>query len=201
MTDMIEFLQSKYTLIEKNERLFKLQTRQDELIDTIHFITTNTSFITLSQIACADWIEEGVFAVNYLLTTDQRDKNLMVEVLIDRENSVLQSLLSLFPQAEVMERDLHEMYGIAFPGNETLYDFALEGWNDIPPMRREFDTLAYVNEHYDFRGGRDDNKDVKVEMKRRRAEAKKLKEAQAEQAKLKEEATPVKKEEGEEDGD
>ncbi|MEA3419732.1 MAG: NADH-quinone oxidoreductase subunit C [Campylobacterota bacterium] len=188
MTDMIEFLQSKYTLVEKNERLFKLQTNRDELIDIIHFITTNTNFITLSQIACTDWIEERIFAVNYLLTTDQRDKNLMVEVLIDRENPVLQSLLSLFPQAEVMERDLHEMFGIAFPGNETLYDFALEGWNDIPPMRREFDTLAYVNEHYDFRGGRDDNKDVKAEMKRRRAEAKKLKEAQA------------KKEGGEEDG-
>ena len=74
-----------------------------------------------------------------------------------------------------MERDLHEMYGIEFVGNPTLYDFALEDWNEIPPMRREFDTLAYVNEKFDFRTGREDNRDVKAETKRRRAEAKKLK--------------------------
>ena len=75
-----------------------------------------------------------------------------------------------------MERDLHEMFGIKFIGNDTLYDFALENWNEIPPLRREFDTLAYVNEHFDFRGGRDDNKDTKAEAKRRKLEAKKLKE-------------------------
>jgi NADH-quinone oxidoreductase subunit C len=67
------------------------------------------------------------------------------------------------------------MYGIKFTGNPTLYDFALENWNHTPPLRREFDTLAYVNEQFEFRGGRDDNKDVKKETKRRRAEAKKLK--------------------------
>ncbi len=176
---MIEFLQTKYELIEKNERLFKIQIKSETLIDTLHFIATNTNFITLSQITCTDWIEDEIFNVNYMLTTEKRDKNLMVEVSINRDDETLPSLLSLWPQAEVMERDLHEMYGIVFEGNDTLYDFALEDWNGTPPLRREFDTLAYVNEHFDFRGGRDDNKDVKVEMKRRRAEAKKLKEKEA----------------------
>jgi len=97
----------------------------------------------------------------------------MVEISISRENSELPTLLNLFSQAEVMERDLHEMYGIKFSGNPTLFDFALENWNHTPPLRREFDTLAYVNEHFEFRGGRDDNKDVKKETKRRRAEEKK----------------------------
>ncbi len=176
---MIEFLQTKYEVIEKNSRLFKIQIKNEALIDTLHFIATNTNFITLSQITCTDWIEDDIFSINYMLTTEQRDKNLMVEVSINRDGETLPSLLSLWPQAEVMERDLHEMYGIVFEGNDTLYDFALEDWNGTPPLRREFDTLAYVNEHFDFRGGRDDNKDVKVEMKRRRAEAKKLKEKEA----------------------
>lgn len=176
---MIEFLQTKYEVIEKNSRLFKIQIKNEALIDTLHFIATNTNFITLSQITCTDWIEDEIFNVNYMLTTEKRDKNLMVEVSINRDDETLPSLLSLWPQAEVMERDLHEMYGIVFEGNDTLYDFALEDWNGTPPLRREFDTLAYVNEHFDFRGGRDDNKDVKVEMKRRRAEAKKLKEKEA----------------------
>ncbi len=175
---MIDFLKEHYTLQEKMPTLFKMQINESELINTINFITSNSNFITLSQIACTDWIEDEVFALNYILTTDKRDKNLMVEVRIGREHSELPTLLKLFPQAEVMERDLHEMFGIEFIGNETLYDFALENWNEIPPLRREFDTLAYVNEHFDFRGGREDNKDVKVEVKRRKAEAKRVKSAE-----------------------
>ena len=172
---MIEKLKQHYEIEQKNERLFKIRIKKEELITAISFISSTTNFITLSQIACADWIEDEVFALNYILTTDIRDKNLMVEVNIGRDNSELPTMMSLFPQAEVMERDLHEMYGIKFLGNPTLYDFALENWNHTPPLRREFDTLAYVNEQFDFRGGREDNKDVKKETKRRRAEAKKLK--------------------------
>jgi len=176
---MIDFLKERYEVVEKGNRLFKIKIDEREFISAISFISSNTNFITLSQIACADWIEDEIFSLNYMLTTDMRDKNLMVEIDIGREKSQLPTLLNIFPQAEVMERDLHEMYGIDFIGNETLYDFALENWNDTPPLRREFDTLAYVNEHFDFRGGRDDNKDVKAETKRRRAEAKRLKELNA----------------------
>jgi len=172
---MIDILKERYEIEEKNKRLFKIVIKENELLNTLNFITINSNFITLSQITCADWIEDEVFTLNYILTTDKRDKNLMIELNIPRDDSKLPTIINLFLQAEVMERDLHEMYGIKFIGNPTLYDFALENWNDIPPLRREFDTLAYVNEHFEFRKGREDNKDVKVEMKRRRAEAKRLK--------------------------
>ena len=180
---MIEFLKEKYEIQEKGARLFKMKVKKNELISTLQFIASNSNFITLSQIACTDWIEDEIFSLNYILSTETRDKNLMVEVDITREESQLPTLLTLFPQAEVMERDLHEMYGITFKGNPTLYDFALENWHNIPPLRREFDTLAYVNEQFDFRGGREDNKDIKVEIKRRRAEAKRLKAIKEEETK------------------
>ncbi len=172
---MIEILKKQYEIEEKGNRLFKINIEKDKLLNTIDFISLNSNFITLSQIACADWIEDEIFSLNYILTTDRRDKNLMVEVNIPRVDSKLPTLLNLFPQAEVMERDLHEMYGIDFIGNPTLYDFALEDWKEIPPLRREFDTLEYVKSNFEFRKGREDNRDVKVEIKRRRAEAKKLK--------------------------
>ncbi len=176
---MIDFLKDKYEVIEKTTTLWKIKIEEKDLISTISFISSNGSFITLAQIACADWIEDEIFSLNYILTTEKRDKNLMVEINVSREDTQLPTLLNIFPQAEVMERDLHEMYGIDFIGNPTLYDFALENWNNTPPLRREFDTLAYVNEHFNFRAGREDNKDVKAETKRRRAEAKRLKELNA----------------------
>ena len=150
---MIEKLKQNYEIEEKNERLFKIKIKKEEFITEISSISSTTNFITLSQIACADWIEDEVFALNYILTTDKRDKNLMVEISIERDNSSVPTLMQLFPQAEVMERDLHEMYGIEFVGNPTLYDFALEDWKEIPPLRREFDTLEYVNSNFEFRKG------------------------------------------------
>jgi NADH-quinone oxidoreductase subunit C len=168
-------LTTRYDVTEKNSRLFSISVEKTTFIESVAFVTTQTEFVTLSQIACTDWIEEEVFELNYIFTDTQRSKNLMVKVTIGRGDESLPSLCERFPQAEVMERDLHEMYGIGFEGNTTLYPFVLEGWQDIPPLRREFDTLAFVHEHFDFQGGRDDNKDVKVEQKRRREEAKKLK--------------------------
>jgi NADH-quinone oxidoreductase subunit C len=99
--------------------------------------------------------------------------------MIGREEAKIDSLTTLFPQAEIMERDLHEMYGIDFPGNGNLVELSLENWVHTPPLRREFDTLAFVNELHDFREGRDDNLDVKAEMKRLRALKKAAKEAAA----------------------
>ncbi|MBN2894878.1 MAG: NADH-quinone oxidoreductase subunit C [Campylobacterales bacterium] len=173
---MMSYLEEHYELIHKTPRLFALHVTREQLLDTLHQITTHTSFDTLSQLTCTDWIEEERFELGYMLTNALRSHNLMLKCSIARDKVTMPSLALLFAQAEVMERELHEMFGIGFEGNETLYDFALEGWCDIPPMRREFDTLAYVNAHYDFREGREDNLDVKEEIKKRKAAAKSAKE-------------------------
>lgn len=174
---MIEKIKDKFIICQKSKSLFQINIEDENLVRTIEYLTHN-GFITLSQIACADWIEDDIFTLNYILTTKQRDINLMAKCNISRVNSSISSVKDIFAQSEIMERDLHEMYGIDFIGNETLGDFVLENWNDIPPLRREFDTLKYVNENFDFKNGREDNKDVKAEAKRRRAEAKKRKEVE-----------------------
>ena len=171
---MIKNIEKRYIVCRKSKNLFKIQVDAKELLNGIEFLNIN-GFITLSQITCTDWIEDEIFSINYNLTTNIKDINLFVEVNINRDDETIQTLSHIYPQAQVMERDLHEMYGIKFIGNDTLYDFSLENWKEIPPLRREFDTLAYVNEHFDFRGGRDDNKDTKSEAKRRKEEAKQLK--------------------------
>jgi len=168
---MINNIQNKHIVCKKSNTLYSIKIKKKELLNTIDFLYKN-GFITLSQITCTDWIEDDIFTINYNLTTELKDINLFVQIDIKRDNESLRTLSTLYPQALVMERDLYEMYGIQFEGNDTLYDFALENWQEIPPLRREFDTLAYVQEHFDFRAGRDDNKDTKVETKRRKAEAK-----------------------------
>jgi len=158
---------------------------RDRVFELIGFIGNNYEYKTLNAITCTDWIEEEHFALTYIITTLDRKSTFMVQTMINRNDAHINSLVNDFAQAEIMERDLHEMYGIDFVGNKNLKELSLENWVHTPPLRREFDTLEFVNEHLTFREGRDDNLDVKVEMKRIRAEKKA---AKAEAKKLEEEA-------------
>jgi len=150
-------------------------------------------FTSLDTIACADWNDkEGPhFALTYILEDERRSRSLGVQIRIGREGEGIATVMALFPQAEIFERELHEMYGIPVEDHPSLGDFMLEDWPHIPPMRREFDTLAFVEEHYPMRGGREDALDVKEEVKKRREEKKRLQELEAEKARAAGEETIV----------
>ena len=176
----------------KRPDLAKISVSRFKIFELIDFLVERYDYVTLNAIACADWIEDEHFALSYMLTTRDRKHTFMVQTMILRENAHMDSLTQRFKQAEIMERDLHEMYGIDFPGNDNLVELSLENWVHTPPLRREFDTLEFVNTHLTFRDGRDDNIDVKVEMKRLRALKKAEKEAKAKAAKEKTEKTEAK---------
>jgi NADH-quinone oxidoreductase subunit C len=168
----------------KREDLYKVGIIYHRLFELIHMLRDEFDYKILNAITCTDWIEEGHFALTYMLTTLDRKQTFMIQTMINRENAHAKSLSHEFKQAEIMERDLHEMYGIDFTGNKNLEELSLENWVHTPPLRREFDTLEFVNNHLTFRGGREDNVDAKAEAKRLRA----LKKAQKEAAKKAKEA-------------
>ena len=168
----------------KRNDLYKVGVRHERLFELIHMLRDEYDYKTLNAITCTDWIEEGHFALTYMLTTEDRKHTFMIQTMINREDAHIKSFSHEFKQAEIMERDLHEMYGIDFPGNKNLKELSLENWVHTPPLRREFDTLEFVNNNLTFREGRDDNIDTKVESKRLRA----LKKAEKEAAKKAKEA-------------
>ncbi len=189
---MIERLKKLSIEIEqKNEHLYKINVDFQDLESSLLRCLNEFNYITLDSINYRDDIEDEKFCITYCLQTAKRDHVLMVQTFIDREEATLPTMHRIWPQAEIMEREMHEMLGVDFPGHPTLIDFALEYWNDIPPLRRDFDTLKYVEDMDPFRKNqRDDNLDVKVEMKKKK-EAKKA-------AKLKAEAEAAAKESKEE---
>jgi len=167
-------------LVQKNDYLYKVTVPIEELESLLLRFINEFGYITLDSINCRDDLEDGFFTITYCLETQNRDHIVMVQTSIERENASLPTMHIIWPQAEIMEREMHEMFGVDFPGHPTLIDFALEYWDNIPPMRRDFDTLEYVNSMNPFRGQRDDALDVKEEMKKRR-EAKKAAKLKAEQ--------------------
>ncbi|MEA2046833.1 MAG: NADH-quinone oxidoreductase subunit C [Campylobacterota bacterium] len=164
-------------VITKRSDLYKVNVVKERVFELIRFIGENYDYQVLNAITCTDWIEDGHFALTYIITTTDRKSTFMVQTEINREESHIDSFSKEFPQAEIFERDLHEMYGIDFIGNENLKELSLENWVHTPPLRREFDTLEFVNNNLTFREGREDNMDVKKEAKRIRTEKKAAKEA------------------------
>lgn len=166
----------------KRDDLYKVGIKQRRLFELVHMLRDEYEYKTLNAITCTDWIEEGHFALTYMLTTLDRRHTFMVQTMINRNDAQAKTFSHEFKQAQIMERDLHEMYGIDFPGNENLKELSLENWVHTPPLRREFDTLEFVNNNLTFREGRDDNVDTKVEAKRLRT-LKKAKKAADKKAK------------------
>ncbi|MCF6172833.1 MAG: NADH-quinone oxidoreductase subunit C [Campylobacteraceae bacterium] len=167
-------------LVQKNNYLYKVSVKIEQLESLLLSFLNEFNYITLDSINCRDDLEDGLFTITYCLQTEKRDNVVMIQTSIERENASLPSMHTIWPQAEIMEREMHEMFGVDFPGHPTLIDFALEHWDNMPPLRRDFDTLEYVNSMNPFRGQRDDALDAKVEMKKRR-EAKKVAKLKAEQ--------------------
>ena len=103
--------------------------------------------------------------MTYLLHNYETHSDIGVHIKIPRENPVAKSIHYLWATAHIYQRELKEMFGIDFPGSPRLDEpMMLEGWDQIPPMRKDFDTKKYSEETFFPRPGRQTN-DPKQYMK------------------------------------
>lgn len=72
----------------------------------------------------------------------------MVSTRINRENPAAPTVMELWPTARSYERDIHEFFGVKFEGNNDQKPLILENWQDIPPMRKDFDPQKFSKEHF-----------------------------------------------------
>lgn len=113
-------------------------------------------FTHLVLLTAVDWIEDNRFQLTYLLNDRARARDIGVRLMLPRDDARMASIHDLWPSAETYQRELREMFGIDFPGSPRVEeDFILEGWTDLPPYRRDFDTLQYAHEAYAARAGRE----------------------------------------------
>ena len=76
----------------------------------------------------------------------------------------------IWPHANTFEREIREMFGVKFDGLVGEQDLILEDWNEIPPMRKDFDTMEYSMKTYFDRPGREDAQDVRETIRQKNNE-------------------------------
>jgi len=121
-------------------------------------------YIHLSHISCVDWLEEGEFEIIYILWSPEEKLKVFVKTRINRDKPVLPNIDMIWRQAHTYERELHEMFGIEVDGLVADKEFLLEDWQEMPPMRRDFQTEEYAEKTFWNREGREDAVDVREEI-------------------------------------
>lgn len=142
-------------LAEQRPDLSFVTVPKEHLRSALLHLRDREGFSHLILLTAVDWIEDGQFQLTYMLSNRLQQQAIGLRVMIARDNATMQSIHDVWPTAATYQRELREMFGIDFPDSPRIEEeFILEGWNDIPPYRRDFDTLKYAEANYSDRPGR-----------------------------------------------
>lgn len=151
--EVIQLIKDKLKTIsiqENRSQNISVSFTQETAINGISFLKAQ-GYNHLSSISCVDWIDENEYELVYHLFSYEDRINISVKTRINRDKASFQTIKDLWPVARFYERDVHEFFGITFMGNDDMEELILENWDDIPPMRKDFNTRKYVNDKYEWR--------------------------------------------------
>ena len=168
MNNIIKNLENIFSINEiekKRGDLYFITAEKEQLISVITHLRDIAGFTSLVFLQCLDRIENEIFQLTYMLHNYNINISLGVRIKLNRTEPEMFSIHHLWEHAETFQRELKELFGIDFPGSPGIDDgFVLEGWDNIPPMRRDFDTVKYNEETFFPRPGRE-SKDPAQYMK------------------------------------
>lgn len=109
-------------------------------------------FTQLSIVTCIDWIDDNELELVYVLFNWEKGVHMQLRARVDRTEPSMATVTDIYPGARYYEREVHEFFGVEFPGNEDAgKPLFLEIWDDIPPLRKDFDPQAYSDSKFPMR--------------------------------------------------
>ena len=134
----------------KHNHLY-LNIDANDLVDIMLFLKTNkdTMFRQLVDITAVDYPQnEKRFKLVYLLLSHEFNQRIHLDYNIT-EKEIANSITSVFPSANWMEREVFDMYGVNFKNHpdlrRILTDYGFEGH----PLRKDFPLTGHTEVRYD----------------------------------------------------
>lgn len=158
MKAIVQEITEKYNLqnvVLQRENIAFVEVEKKFAIDLVTYLKDYHQFSHFVMMSCVDWIEDGQFQLLYLLHNPALKVDIGIKTYLDRNEPTMQTAHHLWKQVWTYQREIKESFGIDFPGSPNVDEnFVLEGWTEIPHMRRDFDTAAYSEKTYFPREGR-----------------------------------------------
>ncbi len=147
-------INSELTTKIKNSRInhsqLYLNIDSEDLLDVVLFLKTNVDFKfkQLIELTAVDYPEKKKrFKMAYMFLSHENNQRIILCFLIN-ENEIVQSLTSVFPSSNWMEREVFDMYGIKFKDHpdlrRILTDYNFEGF----PLRKDFPLTGHTEVRY-----------------------------------------------------
>ncbi len=142
-------------LNEHEDDIIKIHAKKEQVKTILRYLKDNM-YNHLALISCVDWINKEEFELIYILTSYHDDKksyketgDIYLKTKISRDNPEIESVISVFENAEPYEREIHELFGVKFSGHPRLIPLFLERDYEVPPFRKNFDTRKYVKDVFE----------------------------------------------------
>jgi NADH-quinone oxidoreductase subunit C len=128
-----------------------IEIRRDDVLKVMKFLRddANCQFLTLLDVCGVDYpVDDERFEIVYHLLSMTHNNRIRVKLRTD-EDMPVDSVTPLFKAANWWEREVWDMFGVAFNGHpdlrRILTDYGFEGH----PLRKDFPLTGYVEIRYD----------------------------------------------------
>ena len=112
------------------------------LLPTVRELKAAFGFDLLLDVTAIDWLGQVPrFEVVYHFYSTAHFTRVRVKTRVAEADPTVDSLTSLYGSAAFMERECHDMYGIAFRGNADLRPILLYEGFVGHPLRKDYDKL------------------------------------------------------------
>src|SRR3990172_8189417 len=115
----------------------------DKLIEVATAARDQLGYTYLSSATAVDYLEEGKLEMVYHLYHLSGGPALMLKAQAPREEAVLPSLVSVFPGADLQEREAWDLFGIRFTGHPNLKRILMWEGFEGHPMRKDWKEAYY----------------------------------------------------------
>jgi NADH-quinone oxidoreductase subunit C len=137
-------------LIEASDAVgeVSLTVRRESIVDVCRTLRDRFEYQQLMEIAGVDYPQRPErFEIVYHLLSLTKNHRIRVRVSTD-EDAPVPSVTSLWPVAGWLEREVFDLYGVVFAGNDDLRriltDYGFQGF----PFRKDFPLSGYVEMRY-----------------------------------------------------
>ncbi len=155
LDDLLRDMES-IQLQRQGDRRIRIDVASEALPALLELLQGRAGYVHLSAISCVDWIDAGEFELVYHVWSYELSTLVSAHTRVPRDPGVYLSVYDLYRPAAFFERDIHEMFGLYFEGSPDMEPFILTEWNGPPPMRKDFDSEAFVNQTFQWEEYRPD---------------------------------------------
>lgn len=121
--------------LQLSEDSQSIVVKKEQLIQLMQILKEDYKYIMLADMTAVDYIEYIELVVHVM---DFEANLLRVKVRLEKEDAVIPSLTSVWKAADVQEREIYDLMGIAFSGHGNLKRILCKDDFEGHPLRKDF---------------------------------------------------------------